>query len=74
LAPANRLWFRVGLLLHRVVNPVIMAGLFYVVLTPFAVVRRVLRPGSRRAWRVDRRAMTYWVASDTRRTRMTDQF
>ena len=30
LAGLNRLWLRFGLLLHRIVSPVVMAFLFYV--------------------------------------------
>ena len=74
LAPANRLWFRLGLLLHRVVNPVVMAALFYLVLTPFALVGRLVRPATRKSLRPDPGASSYWIGSDARGTRMTDQF
>ncbi len=43
LAPLNRLWTRFGLLLHRVVSPVVMALLFYAVITPFGLVRGLVR-------------------------------
>jgi len=42
LAPLNRLWLRVGLLLHRVVNPLVMGVMFYGVITPIGLVMRVL--------------------------------
>lgn len=61
LAPANRLWLRIGLLLHRVVNPVVMAVLFYGVVTPFGLAVRTLRPDLARRLRPDRTAATYWV-------------
>lgn len=35
LAPLSRLWLRIGLLLHRVTNPVVMGALFYLAVTPF---------------------------------------
>jgi RsiW-degrading membrane proteinase PrsW (M82 family) len=34
LAPLNKLWFRFGLLLHKIVNPLVMGLLFYVTVTP----------------------------------------
>jgi hypothetical protein len=40
LAPLNRLWLRVGLLLHRVVNPLVMCVMFYGVITPMGLVMR----------------------------------
>jgi len=42
LAPLNKIWTKFGLLLHKIVNPVIMGLLFYVVITPFGIVPRVL--------------------------------
>lgn len=40
LRPANRLWMRIGLLLGKVVNPIVTGLLFYLVFTPAAVVLR----------------------------------
>ena len=42
LAPLNRLWTRLGLLLHAVVNPVVMGLLFYLMITPTGYVMRWL--------------------------------
>ena len=63
LGPANRLWFRFGQLLHRVVSPLVMAVLFFVVLTPFAVVMRLAgRDPMRRVF--DSEAASYWIARE----------
>lgn len=43
LAPLNRLWTRFGLLLHKITNPIIMGFLFFFLITPFGLVRRVVR-------------------------------
>jgi hypothetical protein len=60
LAPLNRLWFRFGELLHRIVSPIALGVIFFGVITPYAVVMRLfgrdellLRKGSARA--------SYWV-------------
>jgi hypothetical protein len=42
LAPLNRLWFKLGMLLGRVVNPVMMGIIFFLVVTPAAVVLRLM--------------------------------
>ena len=42
LAPANTLWTKFGLLLHRVTNPIIMGFLFFIVITPMGLVRRMV--------------------------------
>jgi hypothetical protein len=42
LHPLNLIWLRFGLLLHRVVNPVVMALLFYGTVLPTGLVMRML--------------------------------
>jgi hypothetical protein len=42
LGPLNLIWFKLGLLLHHVVNPVVMAIMFYGAILPMAVLLRWL--------------------------------
>ena len=42
LSPLNRAWFKFGLLLGQVVNPLILGVVFFLVVTPMAVIRRLL--------------------------------
>lgn len=60
LVPLNRLWTEFGLLLHHVVNPIIMALLFYLVVTPTGLVMRALGKDLLRL-RFDRQAKSYWI-------------
>lgn len=60
LAPLNRLWFRFGLLLHRIVNPLIMGLLFYLVVTPTGLVMRLLGKDILHL-KADPRATSYWT-------------
>jgi hypothetical protein len=41
LSPLNRAWFKFGLALHKVVNPVVMAVLFFGVITPVGLLMRL---------------------------------
>ncbi len=41
LAPLNRLWFRFGELLHRIVSPIALGVIFFGVITPYALVMRL---------------------------------
>src|SRR5215471_8215091 len=34
LSPLNRVWFRVGLFLHRIINPVLMLFIYYGAIVP----------------------------------------
>ena len=42
LKPLNWLWFKLGLLLHSVVNPIVMGLLFYTAVWPTGLVMRAM--------------------------------
>ena len=48
LGPLNRAWFKFGLLLGQVVNPLMLGVVFFLVITPIAVIRRLLGKDSLR--------------------------
>ena len=60
LALLNKLWHRFGLLLGRVVTPVVMLAVFVVAVTPTAIIMRLMRKDLLRLkW--DRDARSYWI-------------
>ena len=76
LHPLNRLWMRFGLLLGRIVNPIITALLFFVVFTPAGLLARALGKDSLRlGW--EPRSTSYWIprqSSGTPRETLARQF
>jgi hypothetical protein len=60
LAPLNRFWFLLGLALGKVVTPVMMSVLFFVVVTPIALLMRIAGKDPLQLKR-DPSAETYWV-------------
>jgi hypothetical protein len=58
------LWFRLSLLLAKVTTPVIMAVLFYVLITPVAIVGRLLGRDPLRL-RLDPAAKSYWLPRES---------
>jgi hypothetical protein len=60
LTPLNRLWTRLGLLLHRVTSPVILGLLFYGTVTPMGLLLRLLGKDLLRL-RFDPDAASYWI-------------
>jgi hypothetical protein len=60
LAPLNRLWLRLGLLLHRVVSPIALGIVFFGVITPMGVIMRLAGKDLLRL-RSDASAASYWV-------------
>lgn len=59
LAPLNILWFKFGLLLGRVVNPVVMGLLFHVLITPVALATRLVGRDELRLKRTN--ANSHWI-------------
>jgi Saxitoxin biosynthesis operon protein SxtJ len=60
LAPLNKAWIKLGILLYRIISPVVMALLFYVTVTPIALLMRMLGKDPLRLYR-DPDAETYWI-------------
>jgi large-conductance mechanosensitive channel len=60
LSTLHRLWLKVGTAITKVVNPIILALLFFLVVTPMALFMRIV---GRRPLRLaaDRTAATYWI-------------
>ncbi len=61
LAPLNRLWLRFGLLLHRIVSPIVLGIMFFVVITPMGLLMRALGKDLLRL-KFDERSSSYWIA------------
>jgi hypothetical protein len=59
LAPLNRCWFWLGQALHRVVNPVLMALIYFGSVVPTGLVLKMLSKDPLRLHR-DRKASSYW--------------
>jgi hypothetical protein len=60
LAPLNLLWMKFGLLLHKIVTPVILGLLFFVTITPIGLLARACGKDFLRL-RLDRGAKSYWI-------------
>ncbi len=63
LAPLNRVWFQFGLLLHRIVSPLVLGMMFYVAITPMSLLMRLF---GKRPLELDfdPAAQSYWIIRD----------
>ena len=61
LRPLNRLWMKLGLVLHRIVNPIVMGLLFYGTIWPTGA---IMRMRGRDLLRLKREpaSTSYWIA------------
>jgi saxitoxin biosynthesis operon SxtJ-like protein len=60
LQPLNVVWTRLGAVLHRIVSPIAMGVVFFLVVTPTAYLMRMLGKDVLRLAR-DTNARTYWI-------------
>ncbi|MCB9990629.1 MAG: hypothetical protein H6867_04505 [Rhodospirillales bacterium] len=62
LAPLNKLWFKLGLLLHKIVSPIIMGAVFLLGVVPTGLIRRAMGKDSMRLKKPE--GDTYWIKRD----------
>ncbi|SVB04841.1 uncharacterized protein METZ01_LOCUS157695 [marine metagenome] len=63
LLPMNKLWAIIGLLLGKIVSPIILGAIFFLIFTPIAIITRLIGRDELRLKR--RNNDTYWVPRDT---------
>lgn len=64
LKPLNLIWFKFGLLLHKIVNPIIMGLLFYLTIMPMGLIMRLSGKDILNL-RIDKSVRTYWIKRES---------
>ena len=72
LTPLNLLWFKFGILLGRIVSPVVMGLVFFLVVTPTGLIMRALKKDLLNLKK--KNSNTYWINKDQVKTDMKNQF
>ena len=72
LTPLNLIWFQFGMLLGRVVSPIVMGLVFFVVVTPTGLIMRLLKKDLLNLKK--KNSNTYWIKRDQTKTDMKNQF
>jgi len=72
LTPLNILWFKFGLLLGKIVSPVIMGLVFFLVVTPTGLLMKLFGKDLLRLKRNKKK--TYWIARSSFKSDMKNQF
>lgn len=76
LATPRSIWMKFGVLLHRVISPVVLAGLFFLIVTPYALIMRVFRRDVLLLSR-EPQSNSYWIfrkSDELGKGQMTNQF
>ncbi|MDQ2089959.1 SxtJ family membrane protein [Marimonas arenosa] len=63
LHPLNMAWFRFGMLLNKIVSPIVMGVLFLVAIVPFGLFFRLRKRDPLRK-KLDPDASSYWIPVD----------
>jgi hypothetical protein len=59
LEPLNRLWFKIGIVLGKLTNPLILGAIFFVFITPISIIARLF---GRDELRLKKKSLkSYWV-------------
>ena len=72
LTPLNKIWFRFGLLLGRIVSPVIIGVIFFFVVTPTALIMRLI--GKDLLNLKFNKHKSYWIEKNGPKSNMKNQF
>jgi hypothetical protein len=72
LFPFNKLWFRFGIFLGKVVSPIIMGVIFFFVVTPIGLIMRLFRKDILNLKFNDNK--TYWIKKNEKKSKMKNQF
>ena len=72
LNPLNQIWFKFGVLLGRIISPLIMAIIFFFVVTPIGLIMRILGKDILNLRYNTKK--TYWIEKTGPKSKMKNQF
>jgi hypothetical protein len=75
LTPLNILWFKFGIILSKIVSPIIMALIFFVVVTPLALLAKLVKKDFLELnKKKNKKRLSYWIKKEKYNNSMKDQF
>ena len=72
LTPLNLLWFKFGILLGKLISPIIMGIVFFLVVTPIGLIMRLFKKDLLKLKKNN--AKSYWIKRSTNESSMKNQF
>ena len=72
LTPLNKIWFKFGIILGKIISPVIMAIIFFLVVTPTGLIMRILRKDILNL--KYNKNKSYWIEKEGPKSKMKNQF
>tara|TARA_E500000331_G_scaffold319658_1_gene332541 strand:+ start:1546 stop:1938 length:393 start_codon:yes stop_codon:yes gene_type:complete len=72
LSPLNKIWFKFGLLLGKIISPIIMGVIFFLVVTPIGFIMKLL--GKDLINLKFNNEKSYWIEKSGPKSKMKNQF
>ena len=72
LTPLNKLWFKFGILLGKIISPFVMGIIFFLVVTPIGLIMRLL--GKDVLNLKYSKNKSYWIEKNGPKSKMKNQF
>jgi hypothetical protein len=72
LTPLNKVWFKFGIFMGNIISPLVMALLFYFVITPTSLLLKIFRKDILLLKKNNKK--TYWIKKSKIRSKMKNQF
>ena len=72
LLPLNKIWFKFGILLGKIVSPLVMGLIFFFVVTPIGILMRILKKDLLNL--KFNKKTTYWIEKNGPKSKMKNQF
>ena len=72
LLPLNKLWFKFGIFLGKIISPIIMGFIFFLVVTPIGVIMKLLGKDILNLKYND--YQSYWIEKNGPKSKMKNQF
>ena len=72
LLPLNKIWFKFGILLGKIISPLMMGLIFFVVVTPIALLMRLFDKDLLNL--KFNKSKSYWIEKNEPKSKMKNQF
>ena len=72
LTPLNKVWFKFGIFLGKIISPIIMGAIFFLVVTPIAFLMRMLKKDLLNL--KYNKNSSYWIEKTDPKSTMKNQF
>ena len=72
LTPLNKIWFKFGLFLGKIISPIVMGVIFFLVVTPIGILMRLLKKDLLNLKMND--SKSYWIEKTDPKSKMKNQF